>query len=198
VTTQSTVPESVRGFWANFERYSAAQRLQIIGPSLNKLRSFSTRTPLRLMLGQSSGLDMADVLNKRKILLVPLSKGTIGSETAALLGSLVVSSLTNAIFARAAVPAAQRHPAFIYLDEFQDVLRLPLDLADALAQARGLGAGFILANQYLRQLPEPMKAAAHRNRQVNILFQLDLDDAKVFERRFTPLTASDLQHLPAF
>jgi len=78
------------------------------------------------------------------------------------------------------------------------VLRLPLDLADALAQARGLGAGFILANQYLRQLPEPMKAAALGTVRSTILFQLDLDDAKVFERRFTPLTASDLQHLPAF
>ena len=198
VTSQATVPESVRGFWAAYESYSEAQKLQIIGPSLNKLRAMSTRSSLRLMLGQSGGLNVANVLNKGKILLVPLAKGTIGMDTAALLGSLVVSSLLNATFARSAIPADKRRPAWIYLDEFQDVLRLPVDLADALAQARGLGVGFILANQYLGQLSEPIKRAVLGTVRSSVLFQLDYDDAKTLERRFAPLTASDLMHLPAY
>lgn len=198
VTAQSSVPASVRPFWNTYESYSEAQKLQIIGPSLNKLRAMSTRSSLRLMLGQSKGLNVADVLNRGKILLVPLSKGTIGTETAALLGSLVVSSLLNATFARAGVPAAKRRPAFIYLDEFQDVLRLPLDLADALAQARALGAGFILANQYLGQLPETIKKSVLGTVRSSISFQLEYDDAKALERRFAPLTVADLTHLPAY
>lgn len=198
VTTQPGIPKAVRPFWTAYESYSDAQRLQIIAPSLNKLRALGTRTPLRLMFGQSVGISVADVLNSGKILLVPLSKGSIGMETAELLGSLVVSSLVDAIFARAAMPAAHRHPAWIYLDEFQDVLRLPLDIADALAQARGLGVGFVLVNQYLGQLPEQMKRAALGTVRSTVLFQLDLDDAKVFDRRFSPLTASDLTHLPVY
>jgi len=31
-----------------------------------------------------------------------------------------------------------------YIDEFQDYLHLPTDLADVLAQARGLGLGLVL------------------------------------------------------
>lgn len=198
VTSQPSIPETVRPFWDQYESYSDAQKLQIVGPSLNKLRALSTRTPLRLMLGQSSGLEMDDVFKRGKILLAPLSKGTVGPETAALLGSLVVSSVVSAIFARSAIPAAERSKAFVYLDEFQDVLRLPLDLADGFAQARGLGAGFILANQYLGQLPESIKKACFGTVRSTILFQLDLDDARIFERRFAPLTASDLTHLPAY
>jgi hypothetical protein len=198
VVNQPGVPEAVRPFWTDYERYSEPQKLQVIGPSLNKLRAMSTRSSLRLMLGQSNGLNIAGVLNKGKILLVPLSKGVIGVDSAQLLGSLVVSSLVNATFARAGLLAAQRRPAYIYLDEFQDVLRLPLDIADMLAQARGLGVGLILAHQLLGQLPETVKRAVLGTARSSVVFQLDYDDAKVFERRFAPLTAADLGNLPNF
>lgn len=33
----------------------------------------------------------------------------------------------------------------------------PADFADALAQALGLGVGFVLAHQYMRQLDVPMR-----------------------------------------
>lgn len=199
VTGQASVPASVRSFWAAYNTYSDAQRLQIIGPSLNKLRALSTRTTLQLTLGQSVGLDMDDVLNQGKILLVPLSKGIVGTETAQLLGSLIVAQVVNAIFARASMPAAQRRPAFVYLDEFQEVMRLATDIPDALAQARGLGVGFVLANQYIHQLPDAAKRAVFGTVRSAIVFGLqDYDDAHALERRFAPLTASDLMRLPAY
>lgn len=199
VTAQASIPESVRSFWTAYESYSDAQRLQIIGPSLNKLRALSTRTALRLTLGQSVGLDIGDVLNHGKILLVPLSKGIVGSETAALLGSLVVAQLVNAVFARTALPADQRRPAQVYLDEFQEVVRLATDIPDALAQARGLGVGFVLANQYVHQLPDAAKRAVLGTVRSAVVFALqDYDDAKLLERRFAPLAANELMRLPPY
>ena len=64
-----------------------------------------------------------------------------------------MAQLWQAIPARAAVPAAKRHPVLVYIDEVQDYLHLPTDLGDALAQARGFGVGFTLAHQFLGQLP---------------------------------------------
>src|SRR6202012_473927 len=64
VTTQPAVPESVRSFWTAYEEMSHRERAQVIGPSLNKLRAFTTRTSLQLMLGQSKGVDIADVFTK--------------------------------------------------------------------------------------------------------------------------------------
>lgn len=198
VTIQAGVPESVRSFWVAFDAMSSGERAQIIGPSLNKLRALTTRTSLRLMLGQSTGLDVADVFTKRRILLVSLNKGLVGGETAGLLGSLVVALLWNATLRRTAIPAAKRRPVWAYLDEFQDVLRMG-DVADALAQARGLGLGLVLAHQYLGQLPPPVQAAVMGTARSSITFQLDHEDARTLERRFSPsLTADDLMGLRAY
>jgi len=197
VTGQKSVPDSVRPFWYEYEAKSDAERANIVGPSLNQLRQFTTRTSLRLMLGQSQGIDVADVFRKRRILLVPLSKGTLGTDTAQLLGALLVASLWQATLSRAQIPAEHRRPAFIYLDEFQDVLRLPLDTADMLAQARGLGVGVVLAHQHLGQLPDAVKTAVLGTARSQVVFQLDHDDARTLAARFAPLTADDLMGLDA-
>lgn len=198
VTSQATMPAIVRPFWATFDQKGANGQADVSAPLMNKLRSFLTRTPLRLMLGQSEGIDVADVFTKRRILLVQLSRGTLGTETAQLLGALLVASLWQATLRRAAVPAERRRPAFLYLDEFQDVLKLPLDVADMLAQARGLGVGVVIANQHLGQLPESIKAAVLGTVQTQVVFQLKYNDARQMANHFVPLTSDDLMGLPAY
>lgn len=199
VSSQTAVPEVVRSYWQSYEAMSAGERAQTISPSLNKLRALTTRSSLRLMLGQSTGLDVGEVFTKRRILLVSLNKGVVGSETAALLGSLLVASLWNAALKRAAIPAAMRHPAWAYLDEFQDVLRVGGDVADALSQARALGLGLTLAHQYLGQLPPALQTAVISTVRSSVTFQLDRDDAKALERRFLPtLTGDDLMGMRAY
>jgi hypothetical protein len=195
VTAQPGVPESVRPFWTSYEPMSAGERRQIIGPSLNKLRALITRTGLRLMLGQSEGLDIGDVFTKRRILLVSLNKGIVGTETAQLLGALLLAGLQNAALRRAGIPREARRPAWAIVDEFQDVLRKGDDLADGFAQGRALGLIYVLANQYLGQLPPATQAALGTVRS-SIVFQLDHDDARTMERRFSPLlTTEDLMGL---
>jgi type IV secretory pathway TraG/TraD family ATPase VirD4 len=198
VTTQATVPESVRSFWTSYEAMGEGERAQVIGPSLNKLRSFTTRTALRLMLGQSEGVHLDEVFTKRRIVLVSLPKGVLGSETTALVGSLVMAGLWQATLARSVVPAARRHPAMVYLDEFQDFLHLPLDLADMLSQARGLGVGLVLAHQYAAQLTDEVKAAVLGTTRTQIVFQVEHDDARMLAQRFAPLTQADLSNLAAY
>jgi hypothetical protein len=199
VTRQATVPTSVRSFWQAYELLSVGERGHIIAPSLNKLRALTTRSSLRLMLGQSKGISMNDLFTKRRILLVSLNKGVVGSETAALFGSLVMAVLWSAGLRRAALPPATRRPVWIYLDEFQDVLRVASDIADALAQARGLGIGFTLAHQYVAQLSPPLQAAVLGTVRSSVAFQLDHDDARTLERRFAPsLGIDDLMGLGTY
>jgi hypothetical protein len=70
------------------------------------------------------------------------------------------------------------------------------ELSEALAQARGLGLGLVLAHQYLAQLPATVQAAVLGTVRSQIAFQLEYDDAKLLERRFRPaLSADDLSGL---
>lgn len=199
VTEQPTVPAVLRQFWAWFENISEAERVQVIGPVLNKLRQFTTRTALRLSLGQSKGLDIPALIRRRKILLVTLSRGVIGAEAAYLLGSLLVAGIYQATLGRAVIPSEQRRPFWLYLDEFHQIARLSVSLTDMLAESRGLGVGVIMANQYVSQLAPEMRAAVLGTVRSQVVFQIEHDDAKLLEPRFAPiLTAADLTGLSAY
>lgn len=192
VTRQPGVPPSVRPFWTAYEQMSDNERAQVIGPSMNKIRSFTTRSSLRLMLGQSTAFQLSEVFVHRRILLVPLSAGVLGGPTTQLLGALLMASLWSAIQARVNVTAERRHPVFVYLDEFQHFLKLDLELSDMLAAARGYGVGYVLSHQFLSQLTPEVKAAVLGTVRNAVTFSLELDDARALAPRFAPLTADDL------
>jgi hypothetical protein len=108
-----------------------------------------------------------------------------------------VSQLWQAILGRAAIAPERRHPVFVYVDEFQDYLHLPLDLADALAQARGLGVGFVVAHQYMHQLDPAMRSAVLANAQSRVAFRLPSEDARVIAAD-SAMMPEDFQGLGAF
>jgi hypothetical protein len=199
VVSQDSVPRAVRGFWQSYEAMGETGRSQIVAPAINKLTSFSDRTSLRLILGQSDGLDITSLMRERKVLLVSLSRGQIGEDAAYLLGALLVSAVWSAALGRAAIAPARRRPFWLVLDEFQQTARLPLSFADMAAEARGYGLGLVLANQHLSQLPETTRAAVLGTVRSQVIFQVEREDARLLESRFAPtLTTTDLTGLAAY
>ena len=193
-------PVALGPFWSWYEALSEAERAQVIGPVLNKLRAFLLRRSLRNVLGQADAkLDLAEVLSQGRILIVPLRKGVLGEEAAALFGSLLIARLWQTAMARAAVAPEQRRPVFLYVDEMQDYLHLPTSIADVLAQARGLGLGLTLAHQHLGQLPAPLKEAVLANARSRVIFQTASADAQRLGREVAPyLTPADIHGLGPF
>ena len=186
-------------FWAAYEALSEAQRQQWVGPVLTRLQPFLIRPHLRATLGQAApSVDLGEVFTRRRIVLVSLNKGVLGAESARLLGSLLVGQLWPLILARAAVEPSRRHVVSVFIDEVQDYLSLPGSLADALAQARSLGAAFHLAHQYRGQLPTALKAGIDANARNKIIFSLSAADAAELARQAIDLKAADFQLLPRF
>jgi hypothetical protein len=194
VTSQPLTP-ALNQFWSWYESLSGGHRTIVISPVLNKLRPFSLYRTLRLTLGQSDGVNFNEAIEQKRIVLVPLRTGILGAESAAMIGSLVMASVWHAALARAALPKDQRYPVWLYLDEFQQVVRLPIDLADMLAQARGFGLGLTLAHQYLDQLSPQVRAAVLSTTRSQVIFQIDDSDAAELAPRFAPLTREDLTNL---
>jgi hypothetical protein len=176
-------PLGLEPFFCWFESISEAERQQVIAPVLTRLQPVLLRPSVRAIVGQlEPKFRIDEVFTKRKVVLVSLAKGLIGPEAAALLGSLFVAELWQAVLGRAAVAPERRHPVVVYADEFQDYVHLPTDMADALAQARGLGVGLTLAHQHLAQLPAAVRAAVLANARSRVCFQLSSDDAQVMAK----------------
>ncbi len=192
-------PVALEPFWGWFESMSDAERLNAIGPVLNKVRAFLLRERIRHVIGQANpALNLRDVVDQQKVLLVSLAKGLLGEDAAALLGSLLIAQLWRTVQGRAGMPAEQRRPIFCFVDEFQDYLNLPSDIADVLVQARGLGLSLTLAHQHLGQLPRELQRAVLANARSKVVFQTTAADAHMLAREFRPyLEPEDLQGLGA-
>lgn len=186
-------------FWAWFDELSSAERATVIAPLLNKLRAFTMRPSLRAMLGQPTGIDLGSVFSAQAIVLVNLNKGLLGGDVAGLLGALIVGQFWTAALRQASRPANKRRFAWAYLDEFQDILRLPTNTGDLLAQARGLHLGLVLAHQSLGQLTTSVRGDVLANARSRVMFKLARDDAHLLAREYQPhLDETDLNGLAAY
>jgi hypothetical protein len=192
-------PVGLKPFWQEYDAQTDGQRLQMVGPVLNKLRTFLLRPTVRNVLGQSrSTIDLHEVIDRQGILLVNLAKGELGEETSRLLGAFVMSRIWQAATSRSSRPEKWRPDFNLYLDEFHDYLYLPQSIDEVLAQARAYRLNLTLANQHLAQLHESTRQALTANARTRIAFQLGPDDARIVARDFEPMTVHQLQSLARF
>lgn len=184
----------LRNFWQRFENQPRAAQDRITQPVMDRIWQLNARPELRNVIGQSmSGFQMTDVIEGNKILLVNLSG--LGRDTASLTGTLIMNALWHAV-----KTTRGRRPNYLYLDEFQDYLKLPVDPEDMLAKARGFGLGMTLAHQHLGQLPTDMRQAVMANARTKVIFQTSSADAQAMAREFGShhVDDSDFMHLGSY
>ncbi|MGI3222904.1 type IV secretory system conjugative DNA transfer family protein [Streptomyces sp. GTA36] len=189
----------LRGFWSWYDALSGPARAQVTAPLMNKLRGFLLRPFVRAALaGGTSTVDMDAVLDGG-ICLVRIAKDALGTETAHLMGSIVVARTWQAATRRAHITQSRRQDAGLYLDEAHNFLNLPYALEDMLAEARGYRLSMTLAHQYLRQLPKELEEGISTNARTKIFFNASPEDARHLARHTEPrVTAHDLSNLDAF
>ena len=159
-------------------------------PILNRMSKFALSPILSGILGQpDAALNFFDVIQNKKILLVNLSKGQIGEDTAQLLGSRSLSpSSSLRLCARAAMPKETRDPYSLYVDEFQNFTTSAFE--KILSEARKYKLCLTLAHQYISQLDEKTKNAILANVGTIIMFQSYPADAQRPTTRIRPIRAN--------
>jgi uncharacterized protein DUF87/type IV secretory system conjugative DNA transfer VirD4/TraG family protein len=188
------------GFWTWYAGLSPEARANAIGPVMNKLRHFLLRPFVRQIVGAPGpGLDMGRLLDGGGILLARLPRGTLGDDTARLLGSIVLAKVWETITARARHHEAARRDAALYIDEAHAFLNLPHGLEEMLAEARAYRLSVTLAHQNLTQFPAAMRDAVAANARNKIFFAVSPQDARDLAASTWPnLTGHDLSNLGAY
>jgi hypothetical protein len=174
----------VKEFWSReYDRYSFRYRADAIAPIQNKVGALLADPLLRRILTEPKRmLHFRRLMDRRQILLVNLSRGVIGEDSAALLGSLLVTTIGLAAFSRADVPEEARPDFFLYMDEFQNFTTK--SVATMVSELRKYHVGLIVANQHLSQLDEEVRDSLLGNVGTIISFRVGPQDAALLGREF--------------
>jgi len=181
----------VKGFWTNEFSTSNEQFISAAAvPIINKVGQFISNPIVRNMVGQRKNmLDFEKFMNEGKIVIINLSKGKLGEENAALLGSMFITKIQQAALARAKFAEEERRDFYFYVDEFQNFATDAF--SSILSEARKYHLDLTIAHQYIAQLPEDVKATAFGNVGTIITFAIGGDDAAYLAKEFAPVFTPD-------
>ena len=167
-----------------------------VGSILTRLDSFLRPKLIRNMVAQKKSLDFESIMDTKKILLIKLSQGLIGTENSYLLGTFFVSKIYQAAMARQAKSKQNRTDFYMYIDEFQN-FATP-SMSSILSGTRKYGLGCILAHQDMSQLQKydtELANAVVSNAGTRVCFRIGDIDAKRFADGFSSFEAQDIQNL---
>ncbi|MDA1038645.1 MAG: type IV secretion system DNA-binding domain-containing protein [bacterium] len=186
----------VRRFWAiEFPEWSQRYDAEAVSPLLNKFGQLLTDPLMRNIFGQkNSKVDLYDIMQTKKILLVNLSKGLVGDEKSAFFGAVLITKLYQASMQRIRLPEEQRIPFYFYVDEFQNIATKTFE--NILAEARKFGFALTVANQNLSQLSASLRSSLFGNVASLVVFQISAEDAAIMANEMQPVfEVSDMINL---
>lgn len=191
--------EVLRNFWTKeFDRFSENFRQEAISPILNKVGQFLSSPKIRNIVGHAkSTIDIAQIMNEGKILILNLSQGRLGEDNAALLGAFLITKIQIAAMSRALVSEETRKDFYLYVDEFQNFATK--SFIKILSEARKYRLNLILANQYIAQIDEDVQKAIFGNVGSLASFIVGAGDAKILFNEFSKIIPEeDLTNLAKY
>ncbi len=191
----------VRAFWVEeFANYAEKYRTEAVAPIQNKVGQFLSSSIIRNIIGQpKSTIDLREIMDNQKILLMDLSKGKVGEDSSALLGAMIITKLQLAALSRVDIPEPDRKDFYLYVDEFQNFVTD--SFATILSEARKYRLNLTVGHQYIGQLTPDnntkVRDAVFGNVGSMIVFRVGAADAEYLETEFEPaFTPVDIVNLP--
>lgn len=191
--------QTVLDFWnKEMAQTSDYHKSEVLGWFVSKFGAFLSNEMMRNVIGQTkSGFNLREIMDKKKILLVNLSKGKTGELNSQLLGMIFVMKFQAAAMGRADTPEDQRVDFSLYVDEFQNFATDSFE--GILSEARKYRLNLILANQFMTQLNDKIREAIIGNVGTIISGRIGTTDAELMVKKFSPVfDAEDLTKLPNF
>lgn len=196
---KNTKDPVVKAFWeTEFANYNERYATEAVAAIQNKIGQFLSASVIRNIVAQvKSRINIRDIMDNRKILVMNLSKGRIGEDNSRLLGGMLITRLQLAAMERVDIPEKERKDFFLYVDEFQNFATE--SFANILSEARKYRLDLIMAHQYMEQLDEKVLAAVIGNVGTMVTFRVGSTDAEILAKEFIPaFVEEDLVNLPKY
>jgi len=164
----------------------------------SKLTSFIANDIMRPIIAQqNSSFNLREVMDQQKIVLMNLSKGSIGELNAYLLGMVMVGKILISAMSRVNVPEEERKDFYLYIDEFHNFTTN--SIVSILSEARKYRLNLIIAHQFIKQLTEKIRDGVFGNVGSIAAFRVGPEDADFIVKQFEPVFSSyDLINLDNF
>lgn len=191
--------QTVLDFWnKEMAQTTESSKSDVLGWFASKFGAFLSNEMMRNVIGQTkSGFNIREIMDKNKILLVNLSKGTTGELNSMLLGMIFIMKFQVAAMSRADIPEDERQDFCLYVDEFQNFATDSFE--SILSEARKYRLNLILANQFMTQLTDKIREAIIGNVGTIISGRIGITDAEILYKRFSPtFEAEDMTRLPNY
>lgn len=163
----------------------------------SKLQNFVFDPLLRnIFIQRRSSINVLEIMNSGKILLVNLAKGELSEENSRFLGMILLTKIMSAAMERVKLPKSKRREFYIFVDEFQNIAINSFTIL--LSEARKFGLSLIIANQFIEQISDSkITLSIFGNVGTFICFRLGQIDASKIEQKFLPYVSSfNLTYLP--
>ena len=186
----------VKAFWTQeFAKYADRFASEATAAIQNKVGQFASSTLVRNIIGQpKSTVDMRAIMDNQKILLVNISKGSIGEDASRLLGALIITKIQLAAMSRVDTPERERKDFTLFVDEFQSFATA--SFANIMSEARKYHLSLVVGHQYIAQMDESVRDAIFGNVGTIIAFRVGAEDAEMLEKELTPeFLAQDIVNL---
>lgn len=177
----------IKQFWENAEKTTGEASLANFVPYItNKFDPFVSNDIMRPVIAQQeSVLNFREIMDKKKILLVNLSKGRLGDINSNLIGLLLVGKITMAALSRVdIVGKSEVNDFYLYIDEFQNVTTD--SISTILSEARKYRISLNVAHQFIEQLDEGIKNAVFGNVGSMFIHRVSPENAVMFEKQLAP------------
>lgn len=169
---------TARSFFATrfFDRQFNETKKQI----LTRLWGVMSNASLERMFSHPKNkVDIFELLNEGKIILINTAKDLLGQEGSAIFGRFFIALIAQAAVQRAALPPHERRSSFVYIDEAQDYF--DENISNLLHQARKYRVGLTFAHQNLDQLGAGLRSSVLASTSIKFAGGVSAKDANVLE-----------------
>ena len=171
-------------FHGEYDIMQPSFREQVVQPVVSKGGRFMENPMLHLFSSPKSALNIQDIIENHKILIVTTRKSTWGSELSSFIGSVICNIAIREVTRQGELEGKKRVPISFIVDEFQTFAGV--DWSEFIGELRKYGGRLVVGTQNLakmREIEESLPEIILSGISNLFVFTVNGDDAQYFSEK---------------